>query len=474
MIFIGSHLKDYFNMSDQSFDIVVIGGGVGGYTAALKARDLGASVALVESNLIGGTCLNVGCIPTKALLESSKILRTARKAGEFGIGIEGVSPSPQVMVERSKSVVAVLRKGVEDLLSQKGIHVVRGTAKLASPTRVHVDADGKGIDFEMKSIIIATGSSWLTLPGVKIDGKRIITSDHALDLPDVDGSTVIVGGGAIGCEFAEIYSALGSQVTIVEMMHQILPGEDSELAKRLEAALKRKGIRVLTRSKVAGIDDSKGRLTVQIEEGEALEADRVLVGIGRRPNTKDLGLEDLGIELDRHAIKTDAGMRTNIPEIFAVGDVTGKYLLAHVALAQGVVAGENACGRNSEMDYAAVPRCVYTDPESAAVGLTEAEAANQGLDVSVYRVRLGRIGRALTLGETFGLAKVVYDKLDGKIVGFHALAPHASELLPEVTLAICRGMTVRDIAQVIHPHPTLSEIIWECADGAAGDLARQT
>jgi dihydrolipoamide dehydrogenase len=324
------------------------------------------------------------------------------------------------------------------------------------------------------SIILATGSSWIDLPGIEIDGEQIITSDHALGLGRIDGDMLVVGGGAVGCEFAEIYSALGSSVTIVEMLEQLVPGEDTELARRLEAALKRKGIRVLTRTRVAGIDRTGERLTVRLDGADSVETDRVLLGVGRKPNTEGLGLEDIGLELEGNAIKVDSGMRTNIPGIFAVGDVTGKFMLAHVALAQGIVAGQNASGMDSVMEYEAIPRCVYSDPEFAAVGLTESRARELGVDVSVHKVRLGQIGRALTMGETFGLAKVVYESGSGKVLGFHALGPHASELLAEVTLAIRSGLSVEDIAGTIHPHPTLSEIIWECADGALGDISRAT
>ena len=459
-------------MDHKSFDIVVVGAGVGGYTAALKAAARGASVGLVEANLVGGTCLNAGCIPTKTLLESCRALRTVRKASELGIEVGRAQAVPEAMVRRSQSVVEVLRKGVEDLLSRNNIEIIRGPARLISPSLVKVGPGAAGSECEAKAIIVATGSSWIDLPGIDIDGERIITSDHALGLGRVDGDMVVVGGGAVGCEFAEIYSALGCRVTIVEMLEQIVPGEDQELARRLEASLKRKGIGVFTRSRVEGVDETADRLTVRLDGADDIETDRVLLGIGRRPNTADLGLEELGIELHGKAIKTDAGMRTSVPSVFAVGDVTGKFMLAHVALAQGIVAGQNACGMDSVMEYGAVPRCVYTDPELAAVGPTEAEARKQGLDVSVHKVRLGQIGRALTMGETFGLAKMVYESGSGRVLGFHALAPHASELLAEVVLAIRGGMMVGDLAGAIHPHPTLSEIVWECADGALGDMMR--
>jgi dihydrolipoamide dehydrogenase len=457
-------------MVQESYDIIVIGGGVGGYTAALRAAELGASAALIERGDLGGTCLNIGCIPTKALLESCRLARSAAKAAEFGVTVGEVGTLPEKMVSRSRSVVETLTKGVADELARAGVRVVKGTGGLVSSGEVAVKTETEDLSFKTKTTVVATGSSWISLPGIEIDGRLIITSDHALALERIPAELVIVGGGAIGCEFAEIYSSLGSRVTIVEMMEHVLPTEDAELAKRLEAALKRKGIKILTASKVAGIETGGDRVAVTIEGRDLLEADQVLMSIGRKPNAEGLGLEQVGVKLAGKAVEVDRGMRTSVPGVFAVGDVTGKWLLAHVALAQGVVAGRNACGGSHNMDYRAVPRCVYTDPEMAAVGFTQAEAEAEGMSVRTHRVRLGRVGRALTLGETFGLAKLIYEEDTGKIVGFHVLGPHASELLSEISAAMRSGMTVGDLADVIHPHPTLSELVWECVDGAAREL----
>ncbi len=454
-------------MSEQVFDIVVVGGGPGGYVAALRGAGLGASVALVEEDLVGGTCLNRGCIPTKALLESARLVRHASRASEFGVSIEAVKADPESMVARSHAIVRLMRKGVEDLLAASKVKVFQGKAGLKSANLVEVSGAASG-QIRAKAVIIATGSSWITLPGVKVDGERVITSDHALELKRPLGSMVIVGGGPVGCEVAEIYSALGTRITIIEMMDHILPMEDQELARRLEATLKRKGIALLTSAKVAGIDQVGDQLEVRLEGGKPLRADRVLMGIGRRPNTEGLGLQEAGIGFDKKGIGTDPHLATNVPGVYAVGDVTGKYLLAHVATAQGIVAAENACGVASVIDYTAIPRCVYTDPEFAAVGLGESQAIASGAEPHVYRLRLGRIGRAITLRETFGLAKLVCDGPGGRILGFHVLAPHASELIAEVCLAIKQGLGAKDLADVIHPHPTLSEIVWEAASGAAG------
>lgn len=447
---------------------MVVGGGPGGYVAALRAAGLGASVALAEMDLVGGTCLNRGCIPTKVLLETTRLLRSAGRAAEFGVSLGAVTASPEVAAARSRSVVDSMRKGVEDLLARRKVEIIRGRARLTSATTVQVATASGARQVDARSVIVASGSRWAMLPGVEADGKSILTSDDVLGLDHVGGSMVIVGGGAVGCEVAEIYSALGTRVTIVEMMDHVLPTEDAEIARRLEAALKRKGIALMTSRRVEAVERQGATLEVALEGGLRLPADRVLVGVGRRPNLEDLGLEDVGVSFDRRGIATDSGLRTNVSSVYAVGDVTGKFLLAHAAMAQGIAAAENACGGAAEVDYRAVPRCIYTDPEVAAIGMTEAEAALAGSPPHVYRLRLGHVGRAVTMGETFGIAKMICDGPKGPILGFHVMAPHASELISEIALAMRHRLTADDVARVIHPHPTLSEITWEAASGAAG------
>lgn len=455
-------------MSSRSADIVVIGAGPGGYVAALRAAGLGASVAVVEKDEVGGTCLNRGCIPTKAILASTGLLRGISRSREFGISVREVSFDTSVIAARSRGVVETMRKGVEGLLAKAGVEMHRGDGVIKGPGRVEVATAAGAVSLKAGALIIATGSEWIDLPGFETDGKRVITSDDAFSLEDIPASMAIVGGGAVGCEFAEIYSALGAETTIVEMMGQLLPGEDAELARRLEAALKRKGIKVAVSTRVTGLDRDGEALRVLTEGGKTIEVEKVMVAVGRKPSTAGLGLEAAGLEVGKKGIAADARMQTNVPGVYAIGDVTGKFLLAHVASAQGVVAAENACGHASEIDYTAVPRCVYTDPEYAAVGMGESEALEAGLEAFVYKVQLGRVGRALILGETFGLAKMTCARDTGRVLGFHLLAPHASELVTEVSVAMAKGVTALELSKVIHPHPTMSEIVWEAAQGAAG------
>ncbi len=455
-------------MADERVDVAVIGAGPGGYVAALRAAGLGASVAVIEMDEAGGTCLNRGCIPTKAILASTGLLRAVARSRDFGISVGDVSFDPSVIASRSKGIVETMRKGVEELLTRAGVDLIRARGVLKGPGAVEaVGPDGTRA-LSCGAVIVATGSEWIEVPGIETDGGRVITSDHAFSLADIPASIAIVGGGAVGCEFAEIYSALGVETTVIEMMPHLLPGEDTELARRLEAALKRRGIGIAVSKRVTGLEECGRTIKVHAGDDWSIDVEKVMVAVGRKPSTEGLGLEEAGLDVEGGGIGVDERMETRVPGIYAVGDVTGKFLLAHVASAQGVVAAENACGVRAEMDYGAVPRCVYTEPEYAAVGMGEAEAAEAGIEAAVYRVHLGRIGRALTLGETFGLAKMTCARETGKLLGFHVLAPHASELVSEVSAAMAGGLTAEDLSRVIHPHPTMSEMVWEAAQGSAG------
>ncbi len=455
-------------MSVNPLRIIVIGGGVGGYTAALRAASAGCQVTLVEKAFIGGTCLNVGCIPTKALLESARIARLAQRGVEFGITLEVTNVDLGVAVVRSRRVVEVLRRGVEDLLSARGVEVIRGTGYVRGGGKVEITSEQGNRLLEADYVVIATGSSWMDIGGIEPDGSQVITSDHALFQEQIPTSMVIVGAGAVGCEFAEIYSAFGARVTLIEMMDHILPGEDKELARRLETVLKRKGIKVMTSTRVRAITRGATDVVVETDDGSKLEAAQVLMAVGRKPNITGIGIDEAGIASCPKGIVTDATMRTNVEGVYAVGDVTGNSMLAHVAMRQAIVAVENITGNEAVIDYGLVPRCVYTDPEYAAVGKTEAQAREEGYDVKVTRVRLGHIGRALTMGEAFGLAKVVADANTKRLLGMQILAPHASEFITEATVALKQGGRIETMADVIHPHPTLSEMVWESFQAALG------
>ncbi|MGQ9810594.1 MAG: dihydrolipoyl dehydrogenase [bacterium] len=457
----------YSNDSSQHFDIIVIGAGIGGYTAALVAASGGARVAIVEKDLIGGTCLNRGCIPTKALLEITRHLTFARISSAVGLDLKVGSIDLSKVVNHTNSVVSMLRDGVETLLRSRGISVFRGEARVENHGIVSVDGSLGKIQLVAKNLVIATGSVWSAIPGIEVDGELIISSDHALIPSRIPARLVIVGGGAVGCEFAEIYSSLGSKVIVVEMMEQLLPGEDSEIARRLEGILRQKGIEVLTSSKVAEIKKGSS-VEVVIHDGRMISTSQVMIAVGRKPHLDGFGLEKLGINISARGIEVDSRMRTNIEGIYAVGDVTGKYMLAHVAMRQGIVAADNILGKESFMDYRSVPRCVYTSPEFAGLGVTEEMASKEGLEISVSRTRLGQIGRAATMGEKIGLAKLIIENKTHKVIGFHILAPHASELIGEVALAIQHGLEVEKIAETIHAHPTISEIVWECASTSLG------
>jgi len=454
-------------LDKHEVDIAVIGAGPGGYVAGLRAAGLGVSVAVIEKDQVGGTCLNRGCIPTKAMLTSTMLLRQISQAGEFGLQVGSVGFDAAAIGSRARGIAATMRKGVEDLLSRENVLLLQGEGRFRSGSEIEVAGKGGTATLRFKAAIVATGSDWIELPGIAVDGQRVITSDHAFSLDNIPKSIAIIGGGAVGCEFAEIYSALGAETTLVEMMPNLLPGEDAELAKRLAAVLKRKGIKVATSTRVTGLEQPGSLLGLMTEGGSAIEAAQVMVAVGRKPYTEGLNLETVGLKSGAKGIHTDERLETGVKGIYAIGDVTGKYLLAHVASAQGLVAAENAAGGKAEIDYTAVPRCVYTQPEYAAVGMNAEEAVEAGLKARAYKVHLGRVGRALTLGETFGLAKMTCLE-DGRVVGFHLLAPHASELVTEISAAITAGMSAGEIARIIHPHPTMSEIVWEAAQVAAG------
>jgi len=453
-------------------DIAILGAGPGGYVAALRAAQLGAQVAIIEEQDLGGVCLNVGCIPTKALLRSAEVYRTLQRAEEFGLHLDGrISPDWPAIQARKARIVRQLVGGVGVLLRKAGVQVLRGRGRFVSPDAVEV-AIGDGTQrVEARNMVIATGSRPVQLPLPGMDLPGVIDSSGVLALENLPGRMLIIGGGVIGVELAEILGAFGVQVTIVEMLDRLLPLMDEDLGLSMARTMEQRGMQLHLSSRVTRLDPADGSLkaTVLTPSGNlGLETDQVLVAVGRRPNVEDLGLEAAGVRVEKSGIPVDAHMRTNVPGIYAIGDVTGGMQLAHVASQGGEVAVEHALGHNSALNLKSVPGCVYTDPEIASVGLTEQQARQAGYDLRVGRFPLTASGKALTYGETGGFVKVVSESRFGEVLGLHIVAPHASDLIHEAGLALTLEATLDELAGMVHGHPTLGEAIREAVLAARG------
>lgn len=463
--------------SSNSVDIIVIGGGPGGYVAAIKAAQMGGKVLLVEKDELGGACLNRGCIPTKAMLASADVYDTiCRRSQDFGVTVKGeVSLDFPKVIDRRQKVVNQLVSGVGFLMKKNNIQVVKGAARLASRTTVEVTAaDGSKQTITGKNIIIATGSEPVVVPIPGLDGANVWDSDGALAATKPPKSILIVGGGAIGLEWGYMFRKFGSEVTIVELMSHVLPLNDSEIAKELERSFKKAGIKVLTEHKVTKVDHKNGQEVVTVEPaagGSALQitAEKILVAVGRRPVTKGLGLEELGIVTERGRIVADASMRTNIPNIYAIGDVVGGMLLAHKASEEGVIAAENCMGKSTKMDYKAIPACVYTSPEVATVGISEDTAKERGLDYKTGKFSFRANGKALGIGEAEGIVKFVVDAKYGEVLGCHMIGPHVTDMIHEIVIGMDSEATIDTIARAVHAHPTLSEVTKEAALDVDGE-----
>lgn len=451
-----------------SYDLVIVGGGPGGYVAAIRARQLGLRTALVESEHLGGVCLNWGCIPTKSLLHTVEVVRAVQNASRFGIQTGEVSFDYGKAIDLSRQAAERLSRGVEFLMRKNGVEVVQGRGRLAGEGRVVVEPSGQ--ELQARNVILATGGRARSLPGIDIDGERVISSRHALVRRELPRRLVIIGGGAIGVEFAYIYRTYGVDVTVVEMLPHLLPLEEPEIAQALERAFKRQGIRVEAGVRVAGLERDGETLRVALEgREEPLEADTVLVAVGTRPNSEDLGLEELGIETDRGFVRVDEHMRTNRPGIYAIGDLTGPPLLAHVASEEGVVAVEHIAGREAPRLYPErMPRATYCEPQVASVGLTEAQARQQGHDVITGVFPLQGNGKAVVLQETGGLVKVVGERRYGQVLGVHMIGPQVTEILAEAGLAVAMETTLEELGGTVHAHPTVSEAVKEAALAALG------
>jgi len=454
-------------------DILIIGGGPAGYYGAIRAAQLGARTICVEKGPLGGVCLNVGCIPTKALLYCAETLDAIRHAGEFGIKVGEPKLDFMAMMARKDKIVSQLVSGIGGLFKKNKVTLIRGTAKLAGGNKVIVSADSGEQTLTARNILICTGAepAVLRLPGFEI-GENVWTSNEALEAKAIPKSLLVVGGGFIGLEFSYIYQRLGADVTVVELMPQILPAADTEMANELEKILARKGIKIHTGSSVVFAEDIPNgkRVHFKTPEGDkALDVERVIVAVGRVPQSAGLGLEDLGVKTDRGKILVNEHMQTNIPAIYAAGDVVGEPMLAHVAWAEGAVAVEHAMGRPSSIDYRAFPSGVYTWPELASVGMTEAQAKAKYRDILVGRFTFAHNGKAMGLGETQGLVKVISEPRYGEILGVHILGPNATDLITEAVIAIANEATIDELIGAIHPHPTLSEAVQEAAMDTRGE-----
>ena len=455
-------------MAEGGYDIVVLGGGSGGYACALRAAELGKRVALIEKDKVGGTCLHKGCIPTKALLHSAEIADQARESEAFGVrsSFEGID-IPGVLAYKNK-VVERLWKGLQSTIASRKIDTIEGYGKLVSPTQVQV---GDTV-YEAEHIVLATGSVPRSLPGLDIDGERVISSDDALRYGRVPSSVIILGGGVIGVEFASVWRSFGSEVTIVEMMPQLLPLEDESSAKLLQRAFRRRGIAFELGARFESVKHTDGGVTVTLAGGKTLDAELLLVAVGRGPVSSGLGFEDAGVEMQRGYVKVDEYCRTSVPSISAVGDLIATPQLAHVGFAEGILVAERIGGLDvTPIDYDGVPRITYSEPEVASVGITSAQAAERRLQVTEFVYPLGGNGRSVIL-QTQGAAKVIAavkeDGTPGEVLGIHLVGSRVGELIAEGQLIYNWDAEPSDVAQLIHPHPTQSEIMGEAMLALAG------
>ncbi|MFQ5809670.1 MAG: dihydrolipoyl dehydrogenase [Armatimonadota bacterium] len=461
--------------SESSYDVGIIGGGPGGYVAAVRAAQLGLRPVVVEKEKVGGVCLHHGCIPSKALLRSAELMEFAHVGGQFGVNAEGVTFDMGQAMAHKEAVVKRLHKGTEGLLRHNKVDLIAGHGALAGPKTIRVTGAEAHPDQTLacEHIIIATGSRPRSIPGLEIDGEVVITSDEGLELEAVPASIAVVGGGYVGVEFAYMLACLGSQVTIIELLPAVVPLQDEMVSTEIERALRRRGVKALTDARVEGLDHRPGgaRVTVTNSDGSAdeLDVEKVLVAVGRDPITEDLGLEDAGVEVGKQGVTVHEKMQTTVPNIYAIGDVVGRLPLAHVASAEGILVAETIAGNDvPELEYQKIPSCVYCQPEVGAVGLTEKQAREAGHDVRIGQFRFLANGKALALGEREGMVKVLADAKHGEILGVHIVGPHATELIVECGLAMTLEATDRELGTTVHPHPTLSEAIMEAARSAGG------
>ncbi|MFN2120518.1 MAG: dihydrolipoyl dehydrogenase [Anaerolineales bacterium] len=459
----------------ETYDVVVIGAGTGGYVGAIRAAQLGKKVAIIDRQWLGGVCLNVGCIPSKSLLKNAEVAHTLRLRGkDFGFSFDNLKLDYSVALKRSRQNSDRLTRGVGFLMKKNGITVHMGNARLLSTDTVQVtDADQKTTEIKATDIIVASGATAAVPSAWKVDAEKVVTYLEAILQERLPKSVVIIGSGAIGVEFATIWNSYGVDVTIVEMLPRLVPLEDEEVSKELEKEFKKRGIKCLVGTTVESVESTRTGARVAVKAGgkqTTLEADQALVAIGFRPNSKGFGLEEVGVKLDdRGFVVINDRMQTSVPNIWAAGDVTGKLMLAHVSSAMSIVAAENIAGAETvTLDYEMMPRATYCHPQIASFGLTEAQAKERGYSVKLGRFPFQANGKALGLGDYAGWVKLVVDEKYGELLGGHMIGPEVTELLPELTLAHMMELTPNEIARNVHAHPTLSEVLMEAAHGAEG------
>jgi len=460
-------------MAEQSFDVVIIGSGPGGYIAAVRASQLGLKTAIVERDKLGGICLNWGCIPTKALLRSAEVYMLMEHAEEFGLSAEKIGFDGKKIVERSRKVADKLSNGIQFLMKKNKVTVIEGTAKLAGKGVIDVEKDGKSEKIKAKNIILATGARARELKGMEADGELIWTYKHAMTPKEMPKSILVIGSGAIGIEFASFYRSFGAEVTVVEVLDRILPVEDEEISKQAERAFKKRGIKIITGAEVQKLDKSKNNVTAHVKTKKGTEeitVDRVVSAVGITGNVENLGLEEMGIKVEKGHVVVDKWCETAVKGVYAIGDLVGAPWLAHKASHEGVLAAERIAGVKDAhpLDVTKVPGCTYSHPQVASVGLTEAKAKEAGYKVKVGRAPFQANGKAIALGETDGFIKTVFDEKTGELLGAHMIGPEVTELIQGYVVARQLETTEADLMAAIFPHPTLSEHMHESVLDAFG------
>ncbi len=462
-------------MSDTSFDAIVLGGGPGGYVCAIRLAQLGLSVACVEEEEYGGVCLNWGCIPSKALISTAHLFHKAERASVQGLSFPSASLDTPKMQRWKDGIVEKLTGGVRQLLKANGATVVEGRGRLTGARTIEVSTKGGGTKTLTagKGIVLATGSATIQVPGLEFDGKQVVGAREAVSLQEVPKRLVVVGGGVIGLELGMVYQAFGAELSVVELTPSLLPGVDPECVRVVERTLKKRGAKVHKSTKATGYErNSDGSLSVKLDGSGApaqLDCDVLLVAVGMKPRSRGIGLEELGVAIDeRGFVPTDERCQTNVPGVYAIGDVSGPPMLAHKASKEGEVCAEVLAGKAAAKDWATIPGIIFTDPEIATAGLTEAEAKEQGYDVRVGKFPFAALGRAMSIGETDGFVKMVIDTSTKRILGIHIVGPAASDLISEAVLALEMVATAEDLSLSVHPHPTLGESLMEAAAASLG------